>query len=772
MPTFKNESILSRGNAYIAHRSRKSQLFTHHQRRSLSVSNLTARTANRPKEEALYEDVPTGKKLKAGTLAYLVEQLTTTDDQSDNSFTNTFLLTWPTFTSPEQLLSKLKDRFLAIPPNGYSTDQANKWREHVQRQVRMRVINFVKRWVEVLDESALANATVVQTISEFITLVEREGLEYAARQLYSLVDKATALPGWAPKRINTPTSPINEHSVELLSGAPRPKLTIRTRASKRAASHKPPPAVILPKSLDRISLLQIDPLEMARQLTLLEWALWVNVRPCHLLKGAWSKSESNSVRQVIDLSNRMTFWVASTILSQQDIKQRCLLVKHFILVADRCRGLNNFNSLMSILAALNSAPVSRLSRTWDALSTKAQGYLKSMQALMSPEKNFSRYRVSLASIVSEFNASEGNPTPCIPFLGMYLTDLTMIEDGNKDYITSTTPSSSNEWQCGDIESASVRPYVSDNRLGTKPPASQTNTESGGSLNSELSERPLSSPSLINTPTSASDIVSAYIDSYFPNVETEEPALSNDSVLSAVTLSPVQTDSEPQLINWVKRQLTATVLLEVQMLQSEPFNLSMVPELQQYLQLALQEDATAVSSGTPSRIPTTPIVMSSSPDGLAASSRICRVRGASLSVPTSPLAQPSALWMSPLHENKERLSIDDQGLKSKPRLRMLNTSTSHQPVSSGGSWGSMSSSSSILSSSSSSSASMASAAPSSKPSPSYLKSAVPTRASHSFCRSSPAGTSKEKDLYELSLDIEPRERTDEKITRLLHESGFL
>jgi son of sevenless-like protein len=30
----------------------------------------------------------------------------------------------------------------------------------------------------------------------------------------------------------------------------------------------------------------------------------------------------------------------------------------------------------------------------------------------------------------------------------------------------------------------------------------------------------------------------------------------------------------------------------------------------------------------------------------------------------------------------------------------------------------------------------------------------------------------QDLYNMSLNLEPREREDEKIARLLHESGFL
>jgi son of sevenless len=53
--------------------------------------------------------------------------------------------------------------------------------------------------------------------------------------------------------------------------------------------------------------------------------------------------------------------------------------------------------------------------------------LEQMRTLMASTKNFGRYREKL---------HEANP-PCIPFLGVYLTDLTFIEDGIASIIKST-----------------------------------------------------------------------------------------------------------------------------------------------------------------------------------------------------------------------------------------------------------------------------------------------------------------------------------------------
>jgi len=45
-------------------------------------------------------------------------------------------------------------------------------------------------------------------------------------------------------------------------------------------------------------------------------------------------------------------------------KKRAEMVKHWTMVSERCRSLNNFNSLMAILAGLSSAPIHRLKKTW------------------------------------------------------------------------------------------------------------------------------------------------------------------------------------------------------------------------------------------------------------------------------------------------------------------------------------------------------------------------------------------------------------------------
>lgn len=53
--------------------------------------------------------------------------------------------------------------------------------------------------------------------------------------------------------------------------------------------------------------------------------------------------------------------------------------------------------------------------------------LAHIRKLMGSNRNFTEYREIIHSV---------NP-PCIPFLGIYLQDLTFIEDGNPDYLRTS-----------------------------------------------------------------------------------------------------------------------------------------------------------------------------------------------------------------------------------------------------------------------------------------------------------------------------------------------
>jgi son of sevenless-like protein len=73
----------------------------------------------------------------------------------------------------------------------------------------------------------------------------------------------------------------------------------------------------------------------------------------------------------------------------------------------KCRQLNNYSTLTSIISALGTAPIHRLKRTWDQIPARTITVLEQMRKLMGSTKNFGEYRETLHL---------ANP-PCIPFFG-------------------------------------------------------------------------------------------------------------------------------------------------------------------------------------------------------------------------------------------------------------------------------------------------------------------------------------------------------------------
>ena len=92
----------------------------------------------------------------------------------------------------------------------------------------------------------------------------------------------------------------------------------------------------------------------------------------------------------------------------------------------KCHSLQNYNTLMAVLAALNSSTISRLRKTWEGLPTKYRTSLETMRKTTECTRNYAEYRAALRQASG----------PCLPFLGLYLTDITMCSEGN----SATRPS--------------------------------------------------------------------------------------------------------------------------------------------------------------------------------------------------------------------------------------------------------------------------------------------------------------------------------------------
>ncbi|KAI9481025.1 MAG: ras guanine nucleotide exchange factor domain-containing protein [Benjaminiella poitrasii] len=335
-------------------------------------------------------------QVKGGTLPALVERLTS-HDYLDMNFINTFLLTYRSFCSSVELLDLLESRYNLFCPDNLTLEEASIWEEKKLKLVRLRVFNVLKNWLEhyYYDDAG----QLLDRLLEFTQKHIRTTLKFSNGQLESLIEQRR-----------------HERS---------------GRLKKMILTLPDPPEPILPKigNRRRFILLDIDVLEMARQLTIMDFKLYSAIRPIECLDKVWSQEDDTTavnIRASIEYCNQVTSWVSDVILSQHDIKKRSVLIKYWVQVAEKCRVLNNFNTCMAILSAFDNSSVGRLKRTWEVVGARTSATLQQIRKLMGANRNFVEYRAIIHSV---------NP-PCIPFLGIYLQDLTFIEDGNANELKS------------------------------------------------------------------------------------------------------------------------------------------------------------------------------------------------------------------------------------------------------------------------------------------------------------------------------------------------
>jgi len=99
-------------------------------------------------------------------------------------------------------------------------------------------------------------------------------------------------------------------------------------------------------------------------------------------------------------------------------------MEKFINIAQCLRKLNNFNLLTAVVCGINNSSVLRLKWTREKMSKQHMQTLKDFELLMNMEFAYKNYREVMREVIP----------PCIPYLGVYLQDLTFIDEGNPDKI--------------------------------------------------------------------------------------------------------------------------------------------------------------------------------------------------------------------------------------------------------------------------------------------------------------------------------------------------
>uniref|UniRef100_W5L4Z6 CRK SH3-binding GNRP n=1 Tax=Astyanax mexicanus TaxID=7994 RepID=W5L4Z6_ASTMX len=323
-----------------------------------------------------------GPDVRAGSSDILLVHATETDRKDLVLYCEAFLTTYRTFINPEDLIKKLHYRYPLLPDT---------FKKRVSK-------NTFFVLVRVVDELCLVELTedILRQLMDLVFRLVCNGELSLARVLRkNILDKVEQ------KRLLRHTHILKPLAARGVSARPGTLHDFR--------SH-----------------------EIADQLTLLDAELFYKIEIPEVLLWAKEQNEEKSpnLTQFTEHFNNMSYWVRSIIIQQEKAQDREKLLLKFIKIMKHLRKLNNFNSYLAILSALDSAPIRRLE--WQKQTSEG---LEEYCTLIDSSSSFRAYRAALADV----------EPPCIPYLGLILQDLTFVHLGNPDLIEGKV-NFSKRWQ--------------------------------------------------------------------------------------------------------------------------------------------------------------------------------------------------------------------------------------------------------------------------------------------------------------------------------------
>ena len=171
----------------------------------------------------------------------------------------------------------------------------------------------------------------------------------------------------------------------------------------------------------------MTPLELAQQLCLIDHSTYSTVVINELLGLSWQGKEAvnraPNLTRVIGRLNKIASLCSYAVVTGASVSARkqalsliCAVMKHLL-------ELQNFASLVAFSSSLQESSVFRMKKTFAALSPKKHQLIAQVKALFDSSSNYKVFRCLY----------QGCHSPCVPFIGIFLTDLTFTEEGNKDF---------------------------------------------------------------------------------------------------------------------------------------------------------------------------------------------------------------------------------------------------------------------------------------------------------------------------------------------------
>uniref|UniRef100_A0A3P9PY88 Ral guanine nucleotide dissociation stimulator-like 2 n=1 Tax=Poecilia reticulata TaxID=8081 RepID=A0A3P9PY88_POERE len=327
--------------------------------------------------------------VKAGTEEKLVLHLLHSFSLGDSSFISIFLSTYRSFTSTERVLDILIDR-LENPPGDSERSQT---RQSFNKAVCTVFSTWLSEYPE--DFRNLGDPSRLLRLAPLLPQDSSSAVDLRARLLRTAEE-----------------------------------------LSERALSSSSPPD---PSKFEPTSVLGFPAAVIAEQLTKIETELFVRLVPYHCLGSLWSQRDKKgregvcwSVRATIRQFNKLANAVLASCLWPTKLRsqQRARLLEKWISVAEvtnRLYALTHMNLPLTVVFFRREA-LRRYEELAEIFSDK-DNYSQSRELLK--EEGTSKF-ANLDNRINNRHHSRSNAQGTVPYLGIFLTDLTMLDTAVKD----------------------------------------------------------------------------------------------------------------------------------------------------------------------------------------------------------------------------------------------------------------------------------------------------------------------------------------------------
>eukprot|EP01080_Neovahlkampfia_damariscottae_P009809 gene9809-2134_t len=343
------------------------------------------------------------EEIKYTTIDKLIEKLTSFDELLDLNLLYSFMFTYKTFSTSNEILDKLNLRYNTIPKTEEEFKQFSIFQKKKLHPIRIRITQIIKHWIE--KHFIDFDSKLLKRVIEFCNEMKETKSENLAISIEKTIKK------------------MKQKSLSR---------TLSIYKTNQALNYEKP--IIPPNLMNKNGIKTVSNIldwpskELARQISLIEFNLFKQIHYDEFMNNNWTK-ENREIRAVnihslIEWFNDISSFLSYQILLKERSKARALILSKIIHIANECRHLNNYQATFELISSTTVKSIYRLKRTWKHLSKQDKLLHEELLEYIQPKGNFKFLR----------NEIKKSIPPCIPYIGLYLKDLIFIEDGNPNFI--------------------------------------------------------------------------------------------------------------------------------------------------------------------------------------------------------------------------------------------------------------------------------------------------------------------------------------------------